>query len=505
MRPCSHLSLTIFTLLISTIFCLQNLANAQDQSWTFHVRAEPDLLKEPYTGRVYIFFSKKRGTEPRKVFRFVNAEPILAKDVDHWTADQVLTFSSYNTSQLLTFPKDIQSVDLNEHRAQAVVRLNKFDPQMGAGSPNGEGNAYSPAVWVSEAKTDHGAIDLIVDKIIPTVDVVETPTRKHLSVHSPLLTKFYGREVTLHAAINFPESYAANPDKRYPVLYDIPSYGGTHHFPRPVKTLNDRDVEFIEVDLDASCPLGHHVYADSDNNGPYGTALVQELIPAIDAQYRTLAKPSARFLTGVSSGGWSSLWVQVTHPDDFNGVWSCSPDPVDFRDFQRIDLYDPTQNMFHDERGDRRPVTSTKTMWFDELSQLEHVLGDGGQLHSFEAVFSARSSNGQPQLLWDRTTGAINPAVVQQWQRYDIRKYLENNWSDLQSKLQGKLYIHVDESDSFLLEGAVVSLKQSLTDLGSDASLTIHPTIGHGGYLSEKFFRTIANQMADRYLASQRK
>jgi S-formylglutathione hydrolase FrmB len=460
------------------------------------------LVKEAYTGRVYIFFSKKQATEPRKVFRFLHAEPILTKDVQNWNGDDPVVFSSDKLKELLTFPQDMQSIDLSQYRAQAIVRLNKYDPQMGAGSPNGEGNGYSPAVWVTDAKQTDGVIELVVDKIIPTVEVVESETRKHLAVPSPLLTRFYGREIVLHAAVNLPASYATSPDKHYPVLFDIPSFGGSHHFPRSIKTTNDRDVEFIEVDLDATCPLGHHVYADSDNNGPYGTALVQELIPALDAQFRTVPRPQARFLTGVSSGGWSSLWVQVTHPDDFNGTWSCSPDPVDFRDFQRINLYDANQNMYHDQQGNRRPITSTNTMWFDELTHLETVLGDGGQLHSFEAVFSAKGPDGKPCRLWNRESGAIDQVVVRQWERFDINKHLRRNWSELESKLRGKLSIHVDSSDSFLLEGAVIKLKQSLAELGSDATVTIHPTTGHGGYISDKFFRTIANQMADRYLAS---
>ena len=142
--------------------------------------------------------------------------------------------------------------------------------------------------------------------------------------------------------------------KRYPVVYEIPGFGGTHFvaFGAALRSATDvAGVEMLYVVLDPICRLGHHVFADSANNGPCGRALVEELIPHIEKKFRGLGTPAARFVTGHSSGGWSSLWLQVTYPDFFGGVWSTAPDPVDFRDFQRIDLYRPGVNMFTDADG----------------------------------------------------------------------------------------------------------------------------------------------------------
>ncbi len=111
----------------------------------------------------------------------------------------------------------------------------------------------------------------------------------------------------MHAAVLLPQSYYDQPDRRYPVIFEIPGFGGTHYvgkFEKPIPEDNKQGVEFLRVYLDASCPLGHHVFADSANNGPVGEALIKELIPALDKAYRTIAEPSARFLTGHSSGGW---------------------------------------------------------------------------------------------------------------------------------------------------------------------------------------------------------
>src|SRR5262249_41422962 len=145
----------------------------------------------------------------------------------------------------------------------------------------------------------------------------------------------------------------------YPVVYEVPGFGGTHTMAAQAAKRNATEVagvEMLYVVLDPSCRLGHHVFADSENNGPCGRALVEELIPFIERESRGLGEPAPRFLTAHPSGGWSSLWLQITYPDFFGGTWSTAPDPVDFRDFQRIDLYRPGTNLFVDEAGKLRPI-----------------------------------------------------------------------------------------------------------------------------------------------------
>ena len=207
-------------------------------------------------------------------------------------------------------------------------------------------------------------------------------------------------------------------------MFVIPGFGGTHSMGADGTTGRRR----ATIGASSSCgsrsirPVrcGHHVFADSANNGPVGRALIEEFIPAFDRQYRSIADPRARFLNGHSSGGWSSLWLQVTYPDSFGGVWSTAPDSVDFRDFQRIDLYEPGVNMYVDEQGtgDRSRCDGDRVLlWYDDFAWMEHVLGYGGQLHSFEAVFSPRGDDGRPLLLFDRETGEVDPAVARSWER----------------------------------------------------------------------------------------
>src|SRR5207237_2615364 len=135
------------------------------------------------------------------------------------------------------------------------------------------------------------------------------------------LKKFHGRSVKLRAAVSLPKSHAVEPKRRYPVIYDIPGFGGDHRaiaFSNHAWTEKD-GVEFVHVVLDPTCRTGHHLFVDSEINGPYARALVEELIPYIEKKYRGQGTATARFLTGHSSGGWASLWLQASHPGFFGG------------------------------------------------------------------------------------------------------------------------------------------------------------------------------------------
>jgi S-formylglutathione hydrolase FrmB len=287
----------------------------------------------------------------------------------------------------------------------------------------------------------------------------------------------------MRAGVVLPPSYSTS-KSRYPVVYRIHGFGGSHlsawrSGPGLLKKMADGVLpEMINVYLDGSCPWGHHEFADSANNGPWGDALTKEFIPYLEKTFRMDAVPNGRLLTGHSSGGWSTLWLQVNYPDVFGGTWSTSPDPVDLRSFSGMDLTRlPATNFYKGPDGKPRNIFRFKGRdifsWY-QFAHFARVVGDyGGQIESFEAVFSPRGEDGRPMQLFDRDTGAIDPAVQKAWERYDISRLLVANWKTLGPGLRGKLHVVVGSADNFHLEEAVYLLRDTLKGLGSDATFEV--------------------------------
>lgn len=233
--------------------------------------------------------------------------------------------------------------------------------------------------------------------------------------------------------------------------------------------------EMIWVLLDHSCSYGAHEFADSANNGPWGKALTAELIPHLEKKYRMDARTSGRFLTGHSSGGWATMWLQVTYPKIFGGAWATSPDPVDFRNFTGPNLTNIPSNVYKKPDGAPWPLVrmdGKEAQSLEDLVHQERVLGDyGGQFRSFEAVFSPRADDGTPMMLFDRATGNVDPEVAKAWEKYDISRILRENWKTLGPQLKGKIHIIVGTADTFHLDESVRLLDAELKKLGSDAKV----------------------------------
>ena len=473
-------------------------ATAADR-WEFPIRFSKSVRETPYTGRVYLIFTK-RDREPRLGPSWFSPEMFVSAEVTNWLPETPLTIASGASSSpgvtdsLRTYPEAFSSLALSGYRVQAVARFNAWQREIG----EGEGNGFSAvATVVAEGRQP----ELVISSTVPRQEFQETKWTKLLSVKSKLLSDFYGHDVFIRASVTVPASYEGSPERRYPTIFEVPGFSGDHthraNGQAPVESRQD-GVEFIRVMLDPSCPLGHHVFADSANNGPRGQSLVEEFLPAFDKQFRSIPKSTARFVTGHSSGGWSSLWIQVTYPEHFGGVWSTAPDPVDFRDFQRINLYAPNENMYTTADGKPRPLArigGQVRLWYKGFADMEWALGPGGQLHSFEAVFSPRGEDGKPKLVWDRETGTVFTDVAKTWEKYDIRLILENNWQQLEPKLRGKLHVFMGDQDTFYLEGATVLLKQSLEKLGSDARIEIIPGRDHFNLLPPELQDRIRSEM----------
>ncbi|SEL52943.1 Putative esterase [Pseudoxanthomonas sp. GM95] len=285
------------------------------------------------------------------------------------------------------------------------------------------------------------------------------------SMVSPALSAFWGRPVSIRARVLTPPGYDAKAATRYPTVYFTHGYTGNYNrFAGSIASVwqamaAKQMPAMIWVFLDQATPTGTHEFADSVNNGPWGTALTEELIPALEKNYRMDAKASGRFLNGHSSGGWATLWLQTRYPKLFGGTWSTSPDPSDFHDFTGVDLYAPDANMYRKPDGSQVPLIRDQGEVIADVetfAKLERVLGPyGGQMASFEWVFSPRGADGRPVPMFDRDTGKVDPAVVAYWHdHYDIAARVAAQWPSLKPDLDGKIHLIVGTADTFYLDGA---------------------------------------------------
>ncbi|HEV7857645.1 MAG TPA: alpha/beta hydrolase [Pyrinomonadaceae bacterium] len=443
----------------------------------FRVALAPGLAAQPAAGRLLLFMTTKaqKGEllgldvleDPKGVWisglEVQNMEPGKAVEVD---------------GDAMGFPGPLASAPQGDYQVMALLDQNHSYTYNEAGP----GDLYSEILTVKNLTPNAASapLELTLSKRLPERPLAETDSIKLVEMESPSLTAFWGRPIKMQAGVILPPSYHKSNSERYPVVYVVHGFSSSHtaawrrgafiqqqmaegHYP-----------EMIYVVLNGSCPLGHHEFADSANNGPWGHALTTEFIPYLETKFRMDAKPTGRLLTGHSSGGWSTLWLQVNYPDVFGGTWSTSPDPVDFRNFSGADLTKyPPQNFYHASDGKPYNIVRAQgreTASWEEFARMERVLGPyGGQMASFEAVFSPRGQDGQPMPLYDRDTGRIDPIVQKSWERYDISRLLRNNWSTLGPRLRGKIHVIVGTIDTFHLEAPASLLRDTLKELGSDA------------------------------------
>ena len=451
----------------------------------FRVTLAPGAASAPVSGRLLVFMTDQAAPRERLSIGFVPGKVwVAAREIESIAPGQTLEFdpdvSAYPRPFSEARPANYQFMALLDRNHDYVLR-----GQRG-------GDLYGPVVRRLSFDPRRAApVALALTK----VDDEREPGSRDRDIRvvdyeSALLTQFWGRPIRMRAAVVLPPSYEKEPQRRYPTVYIHHGFGGDYSQaygdgPRMRRRMADgRAAEMVLVYMDGSFPTGDHEFADSVNNGPWGRALTEEFIPYLERTFRLVASPGARFLTGHSSGGWASLWLQVTYPDFFGGTWSTSPDPVDFRSFCGFNATPGSRdNVYRTAAGAPRNLVRSAgkdvASW-EQFARQEEVLGDhGGQLASFEWVFSPRGEDGRPMRLFNRVTGVLDEDVLRAWQRYDIRLTLEREWNAKAPRLAGKLHIICGDADTFHLEEAVRMLCGFLQEKGSDAVCELVPGRDH--------------------------
>lgn len=438
-------------------------------SQQFQVSYSPAAYAQPFSGKVILYLSKE-NKNPKEGAVTLEAFPCFATEVKALSPGTAVTIGDLATA----FPVKLSDIERGDYYVQAV-----FDRNLGGRAISGSpGNIYSRPVKVTLTKDTSLKFILRCDQVIPQPVFKETGFIKELRAPSALLTAFHKKPMTVDAAVLLPAEYFSDPRRKFPVVYLVSGYGGDYHNFSGDTVTRSRAIDTIPcitVYLDGNCAGGHSVYANSANNGPWGDALVKEFIPLMETKYRC---DGARLLRGHSSGGWTVLWLQTHYPTIFAGCWSSSPDPVDFRDFQKINLYQD-KNMYYGKDSALHlvatiagffPVASTKQAY-----RQEYVIYRGEQMHSFDEVFSDKGPDGDPLRICDAVTGEINTACFEHWRQYDISLYLRSNWPSLQKDLDGKIRVTVGEGDNFLLNGAVHLLDSEMQKLTTHFVFAYYP------------------------------
>src|SRR5262249_50905506 len=331
------------------------------------------------------------------------------------------------------------------------MHMDRWEGQNWKRSP---GNLYGDPVRLHIDPSSSTPLHLVAAKVIPpTPPPADTDMVKRIRIQSDILTKWWGHPIFIGATVLLPKDYDKHPDVRYPVNY-IQGHFSTAppgNFGRAADFdalwLAEKTPRFIYVTLQHPSPYYDDSYGvNSENNGPYGDAIMQELLPAIDERFRTIREPWARVLTGGSTGGWIALAHQIFYPDFYGGTFALCPDAVDFRYHQIVNIYQDENAYFVDrgwmktERPDtRRPHGNITSMMKDE-NLFELVQGDhsrsGGQWDIWEATYGPVGAGGYPQRIWDKRTGDLDRTVAAYWQsHFDLRFILETQWATLGPKV----------------------------------------------------------------------
>jgi Putative esterase len=469
------------------------------------------------TGRAYVVITKTDTPEPRLVAgSWGDSGPLFGVDVNKLAADETAVIDESTFGAPVHSLRDLPAGDyfvqaiLNIytefHRAdghRVWLHMDQWEGQHFNRSP---GNLYSEVQKVHLDPAAGYKIKLSLTKAIPPIEVPpDTPWVKHIKIQSEMLTRFWGHPMYIGAIVLLPKGYDEHPNARYPAIYEQnhfslrPPFGFStedRSIPPELRTtltnLNrETGYEFYQAWNSENFPRMIAVtfqhptqyyddsYAvNSVNNGPYGDALVKEMIPYLEAHFRMIAKPYARVLTGGSTGGWESLAAQVFYPDFFGGTWTLYPDPIDFRWYGTVNAYEDDNAFFEPKhtwvqvpRSIMRTAEGQDEITVQQFSEREAVLGSHGrsgeQIEIWDAAYGPIGDDGYPRALWDKRTGKIDHsvAIYMRDHGYDLSYNVKTNWATLGPMLQGKIHIYVGDMDNFYLNLAVYKFEEMAKDL----------------------------------------
>ncbi len=504
---------------------------------SFSLRFSKSVSAESLDGRLLLVLSTDPSDEPRnQIDDTPRSQIVFGVTVDGWKPEASATVDAsawgYPIKSLKDVPEGeyfVQAV-LNKyetfHRSDGKVVKLHMDQGEGQHWNSSPGNLYSKVVKVN-VKKDGAPIEIVLTEVIPPIPAQkDTKYIRHIRIQSDVLTKFWGRPMFISAIVLVPEGFDAHPEARFPLIIfhdhfvsdfdnfretppdpDLkPDFSERFHLAGYNRIQQEEAYKFYQtwtgpkfprvliVKIQHANPYYDDSYAvNSANVGPYGDAIENELIPAIEKQFHGIGQGWARFVYGGSTGGWESLAVQVFYPDHYNGAFAACPDPIDFHAFTNIDLY-KDRNVFYLEGAHKREEQPAMRDYLGhtfittkEINGYELALGDHGrsgeQFDIWEAVYGPVGEDGYPKPVFDKVTGEIDHKVADYWhEHYDLEAILERNWATLGPKLVGKIHIYVGYEDTYFLNDAVYRMEdflKSTKDPAYGGEVTYGPKAEH--------------------------
>lgn len=491
----------------------------QKTSPKFAISFTKELSEQAQDGRLLIMLSNNEEAEPRfQINDGLTTQLVFGIDVEGMQPGQEIIIDH----TAFGFPiQSMTEVPSGTYYAQALINRYetfnlktghtvKLPPDKGEGQQwnRKPGNFYSQPIKINFDPTKSNSIAITMDREIPPVVAPQdTKYIKHIKMQSKLLSEFWGTPMFLGANVLLPEGFDEHPNAKYPLMIyhgHFPDDFGGFRMDPPDPNMDTTDYSarfgiygykkleqqeaynfyqqwisknfprFIIIEVQHATPYYDDSYAvNSANMGPYGDAIMKELVPEIETKYRGIGQGWARFTYGGSTGGWEALAVQMFYPDDFNGCFAACPDPIDFRAFSLVNIYKDKNAYFYDSDFKKLPRPAHRNNLgqiqntMEETNHYELALGtktrSGQQWDIWEAVYSPQGDDGYPKRIFDKMTGDIDPTVAAYWkENYDLRYILERDWATLGPKLEGKIHIYCGDMDNYYLNNAVYLMEEFL-------------------------------------------